>query len=148
MKKKSMMTMRPAWLALALCGALSAPLPALAGGSSTEASAGNSSEALYRKERADCLQGRTSQDRQTCLKEAGAALAESRHGGLAGADPAQLAANAALRCQAVPAEDRAACQAMARGEGQVDGTVAQGGVVKQITTVEPTAAGQPASAPR
>ncbi|MDN3920658.1 hypothetical protein [Roseateles violae] len=135
-------------LLLALSAASLAPLAAAA-----SSSAAASAESLYRKERADCLQGRSAQDRQTCLKEAGAALAEARRGTLGTTDPAQLAANAALRCQAVAETDRAACQAMSRGEGQVSGSVAQGGMLKEHRTLnyEPTAAGAAApaaSAPR
>ncbi|QPF73347.1 hypothetical protein G8A07_10745 [Roseateles sp. DAIF2] len=115
--------------------------------------AANSSEAQrqaarqYQQERADCLAGRSAQDRPTCLKEAGAAYAEARRGRLdRGADARQLSENALLRCQAVPTEDRAACERMARGGGTVSGSVAEGAVLKELVTrrIEPAQA--PASA--
>ena len=129
------------WAAL-LAGSLLLPLTANAATADS-----GSAEANYRKERADCMSGRSIQDRQTCLKEAGAALAESRRGQLKSADAAQLQANAVERCQRVPADDRQACEAMARGEGQRSGSVAEGAVLTQFSTLSyaPPAAGLPAS---
>jgi hypothetical protein len=112
-------------------------LPALllAWGATTVAAAPRSADTVYQQERAACLEGRSSQDRATCLKEAGAARAEARRQGLDnGETPAQLRANALLRCQRVAADDRASCERMALGEGQRDGSVAEGAVVKQLTT--------------
>ena len=37
---------------------------------------------LYQQDRAACTSGQSHQDRQTCLREAGAALYEARRGGL------------------------------------------------------------------
>lgn len=95
-----------------------------------------SPEAIYRQYRADCLAGRTHQDRATCLQEAGAALAEARRGRLDnGADARTLQQNALLRCQRQKPEDRADCERLARGEGQRSGSVEGGGVIKEIVTV-------------
>jgi hypothetical protein len=105
-----------------------------------------------RQAQAGCLAGSTTQDRATCLKEAAAARAERRQQRLDnGETPAQLRANALLRCQRVAADDRAACERMAQGEGQRSGSVAEGAVLKQITTPvpadAPSAATGPAAAP-
>lgn len=107
-----------------------------------------SPEAVYRRERADCLQGRSAQDRQTCLREAAAVLADARRGLLRDVEAQVLAQNALRRCQRVPAEDRLDCERLARGEGQQSGSVAEGAILKQITTLqfEAPAAGAPASA--
>jgi hypothetical protein len=95
----------------------------------------SSAEATYRFEREKCLSGRSHQDRATCLKEAGAALAEARRNRLDnGASAAQLAANRIARCQAQPEADRADCERMARGEGTVAGTVEGGGVIRELVT--------------
>lgn len=105
-------------------------------------------EQVYRQYRADCLAGRTHQDRATCLKEAGAALQEARRGRLDnGADARTLQQNALLRCQRQPAEDRADCERLARGEGQVSGSVEGGGVIKEVVTrtVGPVPATPPAT---
>jgi hypothetical protein len=102
-------------------------------------------DAVYQQERAACLDGSSAQDRATCLKEAGAARAEMRRRGLDnGENPIQLRANALQRCQRVAAADRAACERLALGDGQRSGSVAEGAVLKQITT--PDTAAVPAAA--
>lgn len=100
----------------------------------------------YEKERQVCLDGRSNQERATCLKEAGAARDEARRSQLDGGESAaQRAGNALQRCKAVRAADRADCERMARGEGSVSGSVGGGGVVKEIVTTVP--APEPAKAP-
>jgi len=105
-----------------------------------QAASATSPEAVYQKERAACLEGRTQQARPTCLKEAGAALNEARHNRLPSEDPQVLANNALKRCDSVKPEEREDCQRMARGEGVVSGTPESGGVMKELVTrsVEPT----------
>jgi hypothetical protein len=90
----------------------------------------------YQRERAACLSGQTSQDRDTCLKEAGAARAAARRGRLDnGGDAESRAANATERCRVhADADDRLACERMARGEGRIEGSVAEGAVVKEMVT--------------
>lgn len=63
-------------LALLAWGASLAPTAAMAAGNSSDANA------RYQAERAVCDSGQSNQDRATCLKEAGAAQAESRMGRL------------------------------------------------------------------
>jgi hypothetical protein len=107
---------------------------------------GDAIEAAYRKERAHCMSGRSSQERPTCLREAAAARDAARHGRLGDVDARALAENALLRCQRVPQADRADCERLARGEGRRDGSVAEGAVVKEVRRVLPN---EPAaSAPR
>lgn len=113
------------------------------------AAAGASTLSTYQQERADCLAGRSTQDRQTCLKEAAAAQAEARLGRLdSGATARQLTDNALARCKVVPADDRAACETLALGGGKRSGSVAEGAVLKELVTrrIEP-APPEPASAP-
>ncbi len=94
-----------------------------------------SADTVYQQELAACRAGSTVQDRATCLKEAGAARAEARRHGLDnGETAAQLRANALLRCQRVNDDQRAACERLAQGEGTRNGSVAEGAVLKQITT--------------
>lgn len=91
----------------------------------------------YAHDRAACLNGKASEARETCLKEAGAALAEARKGRLHDPDQAALTSNALRRCEAVQAADRDACQKMALGGGTVSGSVEGGGELKQYVTVQP-----------
>jgi hypothetical protein len=93
-------------------------------------------EATYQKERAACLSGQSNEDKKTCLKEAAAARLEASRGALTTPTPQQLAQNALRRCQVQPAESRDACERMVRGEGRQEGSVAQGAVVREISTIE------------
>ena len=106
---------------------------------------------LYQQERQRCLDGRTQQDQRTCLQEANAARDQVRRGLLQTQDAATLAANAVRRCEVHKIEaDRKACVSMARGEGEVAGTAATGGVIRAYTTITVgpvPAADVPASAP-
>lgn len=121
---------------------LSPLLLALAAGAACAVPPG--ADAVYKQERAACMAAGSTQDRNACLKDAGAARDEARHRRLDnGETPAQLLRNALERCKRVADDDRAACERMVRGEGQRSGSVAEGGVVTQITTrVEPTPAPQ------
>ena len=110
---------------------------ALAFAPALAAAADSAATAAYQKERAACLDGNSPQDRSTCLKEAGAVLAESRRASsrpVGSEQASSLAANAVQRCKAVPAEDRNDCERRARGEGASSGSVAGGGVLTQVVT--------------
>ncbi len=104
--------------------------------------------ARYATERAVCLSGQSNQDRATCLREAGAALAEARRDGLKTA-PDQLAANRTKRCEPLPAADRSACLARMNGLGSVSGSVGAGGIGRELVVREtlPATPDQAASAP-
>ena len=109
----------------------------------------DSANERYQRERAACVAGQTGQDRATCLKEAGAALAEARRGRLeSGTDSGTMAANRLERCQRLPADQRPDCERLARGEGSQQGSVAGGGVLKELVTrtVGPETAAEPAPA--
>jgi hypothetical protein len=119
----------------ALAGTLLAGAPGSA--TATEAApAGQAAiEARYQAERQACLDGRTGQDRHTCLKEAGAARAESLRQRLDnGETRATLEANALRRCAAQPPAERADCELLARGRGMEQGSVREGGVIKEVVT--------------
>ena len=86
-----------------------------------------------RTERAACMSGNTQQDRATCLREANNAAADKRAGKLDSGT--NYAANALARCDVLTGEDKAACQARIVGYGSTDGSVAGGGVIRQVETV-------------
>jgi hypothetical protein len=95
-----------------------------------------SSNDRYQVERANCYNGRSNEDGATCLKEANAALAEDRKGKLSvPGTPYQK--NATLRCQALPATDKADCERRVHGEGTVSGSVEAGGVLHELVVQTP-----------
>lgn len=129
---------RPARVLLILGAGLCA-LPALAV-SKAELSA---AQERFRSEVAVCTSGQSNQDRPTCLREAGAALAEARRGNL-GVENADWRANQLKRCEPLPDEERLACIARMYGAGTSSGTAATGGIYRELVTretVQPVAPG-------
>lgn len=97
--------------------------------------------ARYQQERATCVNGESNQDRPTCLREAGAALAEARRGGLDDGGTRmqqyrQYERNALERCAPLPDEDRLACAARMQGMGTVSGSVQAGGLLRELVIEE------------
>ena len=78
------------------------------------------------------MRGDTNQDRATCLKEAAAALQESRNHALGAAGESELARNRLQRCAALPASDREECAARTN-QGTTSGTAQQGGVLRELS---------------
>ncbi len=92
--------------------------------------------APYGDQLAECLSA-GNQSRRDCMIEAQAAQRALRGGQLQTSDAQALQANALARCERVPAESLATCQRMARGEGQRDGSVAEGAIIKRLVEVVP-----------
>lgn len=90
---------------------------------------------VYERERAACLSGRTQQEQPACLREAINAAAEKRKGELGTESERQLMANAMQRCEVLVGEEQAACAARVLGYGQTAGSVAGGGVIREVETV-------------
>jgi hypothetical protein len=89
----------------------------------------------YQSEVNACLSGRTQQDQATCLKEARNAHADKKRGVLE-TNGGDLQANAMTRCDVFSTgENQAACQARVLGMGSVEGSVAGGGVLREVETV-------------
>lgn len=89
---------------------------------------------IYQQEVQACMTGRTQQDRETCLREARNAQADKKRGLLDNAG-AQFQANAVARCEVLAGEDKAACQARVMGYGNTSGSVAGGGLLREVETV-------------
>jgi hypothetical protein len=87
------------------------------------------------QERQNCMDGKTNQDRTTCLREAGAAKQESQRGNLR--DSGDYGSNASKRCDTLPADQKADCERRSMGEGSVSGSVGSGGVVRELVTPVP-----------
>ena len=81
-----------------------------------------------------CITGMTQQDRETCLREVRNANADKRAGKLDNAD-GQFGANAVQRCDVLMGQDKIACEARVAGVGSTQGSVAGGGVIREIETV-------------
>ena len=99
-------------------------------------------QARYQQERAKCLDGRSNQDRATCLKEAGAARDEARKGRLDDGD-AKYRSNARDRCNALAGDEARDCLARMKGKGTTSGSAQSGGILRETVTretkaVEPT----------
>ena len=111
---------------LVMCTAFAASRAMAAGGASD-------ANARYQAEKTACTSGRSNQDSATCLKEAAAALAESRKGGL-DRQHGDYAQNALSRCDAQPEDERDACQRRIQGEGTTSGSVDAGGLLREVVT--------------
>ncbi|MDB5871451.1 MAG: hypothetical protein JWQ07_893 [Ramlibacter sp.] len=95
----------------------------------------------YQQEVNACMTGKTQQDQATCLKEARNAQADKKRGVLDNAG-GQYDANAAARCGVLTGEEKAACQARIVGYGSTSGSVAGGGVLREVETVVMPPSGQ------
>lgn len=81
-----------------------------------------------------CLSGRTQQDQETCLTEARNAQADKARGELQSSSNTQD--NAMSRCEVFTnGEENAACQARVMRLGNSSGSVAGGGVIREVETV-------------
>ncbi len=120
------------FLVLCALGALSVSTPAPAANSGPAADA----HQRYLEDRAACM-SKASDDRKTCLREAGAAQVEARRGQLT--DPeASLEQNKFARCAYhKDAMEREYCERRMRGEGTVVGSVADGGILRELVVPVP-----------
>lgn len=88
----------------------------------------------YQQEVQACLSGQTQQARDDCLTEARNAHADKQRGVLDAGD--SFEANALMRCDVFPmGEDKAACRARVMGMGSIEGSVADGGLLREVETV-------------
>lgn len=102
----------------------------------------------YREQLQACRSGDTFQSREACLEEARAAHAAQQRGRLD--TYGNHAANALVRCNAYrEQEDVRACRARVMGMGQVSGSVAGGGLLREyeyeVPASEPRAAASEAN---
>lgn len=129
-------------LALALAAAL---LPVAAGalpGVTVGKLALTQVQERYRAERAVCMNGKSNQSLQTCLREADAAHAQALKADLDDR-AADYAGNAVRRCDRLPPEQRRDCIARIQGAGTVSGSPASGGVYRELVTTEPAKVDKP-----
>lgn len=127
---------RNRWALAALAGSALLSLACATAVLAAQAGDAADAQARYRSERAACLDGRTSQDRATCLREAGAALQEARRGRLQD-DETAFYRNRITRCDPLPPQDRQDCIGRMNGEGIARGSVEEGGIYRETRTVVP-----------
>jgi hypothetical protein len=88
----------------------------------------------YQQEVNACMTGKSQEDRDTCLREARNAQADKKRGVLDHAGT-NFESNAVARCDVFKGEDKSACQARVMGYGKTSGSVAGGGVLREVETV-------------
>ena len=97
---------------------------------------GSNAQQTYQYDRADCMSGRAGADKTACLREAGAALQESKGGKLADANT-DFAGNRTARCAYLKGDDRGYCLRRMNGEGTVSGSVEGGGILRELVVIVP-----------
>lgn len=111
-----------------------AALLAVGAATAQVATTGIDASGSYQSEVQACMSGNTQQDRETCLTEARNAQADKKRGVLD--TQGSLDANAMSRCNVFQGgEDKAACEARVMGMGSSEGSVAAGGVIREVETV-------------
>lgn len=139
---------RPLWALVVLSAAMGAST-ALAAGKGTAMEA----EGRYQRDVAACRIAPPGTDKAACLREAGAVRASKEPVSM-DPDPARFARNALKRCDPLPEPERSGCVARMQGQGTISGSVAGGGILRELVTretagpIEAPAAGAAASAAR
>ena len=99
------------------------------------AATGLSPQARYQQDRARCAAIPGHDQRANCLSEASTRYARSLPP-VPGEATALLEANAFKRCEPLPEPDRRDCVARMKGEGTTSGSVATGGIYRELVTRE------------
>ena len=89
----------------------------------------------YLRESAACSAIRVPDDRANCLSEASTRFA-STQATRAEEQAGILLSNALKRCDPLPAADRQDCVARMQGQGTTRGSVASGGIYRELVTLE------------
>lgn len=122
-----------------LAGACLVLLSAASPASAADSSGADSIRQQYQADRAACLSGRTGEDLQACLREAGAAAQAERRGQLEHQQE-NYRQNALARCAPLPPDEREACRLRVEGAGTVRGSVEGGGLYRELRIREPAPA--------
>jgi len=121
---------RPTWALLVLLTAL---------GSSAAGAASKAvmldPKARYQREIVACAAIQSVDDRANCRSEASTRYAATQ-APRADEHPSILARNALKRCEPLPEPERKDCVARMRGQGTISGSVAGGGIYRELVTRE------------
>ncbi len=101
-------------------------------------SSGAWSLTTYQQDRAACMRSDSQHERTSCLREAGAVRAQGmRKMPMSGDTPESRMQNALKRCTNLPPDNKATCERMVHGEGTTSGSVAGGGMMRELVTPVP-----------
>jgi hypothetical protein len=92
-------------------------------------------QARYQRDSALCMSARYQGDRDECLSEASTARSMAMPAEV-DPDPGRYARNALKRCEPLPENDRRDCVARMQGQGTTRGSVAGGGIYRELVTIE------------
>jgi len=98
----------------------------------------------YQQDLAECEAQQATQDLATCRLEARNALADAKRNLLSDTTANLFEKNQFKRCRVFKGEDREACEARVRGDGNSTGSVQSGGILREVTRPVPA---EPATAP-
>ncbi|MES2949557.1 MAG: hypothetical protein V4858_13530 [Pseudomonadota bacterium] len=109
-------------------------------------------QARYQREVAACAANNPDVDKSSCMKDARNALAEIKRGRMnESTSAADFERHALLRCEAHRGEDKSDCIARIQGRGRTLGSVASGGILRELTATKTPASPMvqpvPAAAP-
>jgi hypothetical protein len=121
------------WLLLAACAALGTA-PVLG----ADMTALRDAEARYQRDAAACKTVAQGTDPAACLREAGA-VRDGKGVDHIDPSPRRLMLNALKRCEPLPEPERIDCVARTQGDGSTSGSVAGGGVLRELVTPEAAA---------
>jgi hypothetical protein len=88
--------------------------------------------ARYQQDLAECEAQQGTQDLSACRLEARNALAEAKRNLLSDTTANLFEKNQLKRCRVFKGDDREACEARARGEGNNTGTVQSGDILREV----------------
>lgn len=91
--------------------------------------------ANYKNEIAACNNVSAKSARAACIEEAKKTLSDYRRG--AESYQQKLQSNQVQRCNALEGDSRRDCESRMRGEGKVEGSVSEGGILRETVTIVP-----------
>jgi hypothetical protein len=92
----------------------------------------------YQQDMADCKSHASAEEMANCTLEARNSLAEIKRGRMHEAEqPSDYEKNALQRCDVHQGIDRTACIERMQGRGHTEGSVASGGILREIETIIP-----------
>lgn len=120
-------------LALLMCGTIAA-VPAWAAPTTDPAELAELA-ARHRQERATCLKVQETEARADCVLDADVAYGHAKRNRASDIDP-PFAKNVSLRCDALSGDANRDCLSRMAGEGTVSGSVAGGGIYRELVVLE------------